>query len=1337
MRRLIPAFIIDQLRNENFEGEFEATTVFVDIAGFTSMTQALMDNGKEGAEVLADSINAVFAPAIEVISSSGGFVSSFAGDAFTAVFPSDSVSVIHSLAAATRLQRLFQIQEEQLTKFGLFKLSVRIGVSCGSVSWGIHSQSLHKSYHFGGKAILHSKLSEQTATNGEVIVDSQIISLAGDFEGLVFQHKTGIYHTLVSVPPHVDFQSEAGICITDFSLQNLFIPDEVMKLPDRGEFRDIVSCFIAFSVEEGLKEGVSRLIALTNSFGGYFNNIEISGREGSILVLFGAPVNPGNLYNRAINYALSLQEISGMTVCIGLSYGTAFTGFVGSDLFCEYTALGSVVNLSARLTEGNEPSAVYMDHAIAKQAGSRFEILELEPGRFKGFSDMISVYRLAGKASNTHSSFPAGELIGRIPELNELTQLIQPLYEGRFGGVVYLYGNPGVGKSRLVNELFKHHGFRTAIMQTDSILRKPLNPFSYFFNQYFELNTSSTAEERTLAFMKKYHQLVRGIEALPHNTRILEDLTRVKSVISALVGLFHEGSVFDVIDPQDRAVATEQAIKVFFKALSLTEPVFILIEDIQWLDSASKDMLKILTRRMKKFPLVIIACSRFNDDGSKPELQLDDEVPTHSILLDRLPDTTTRELIEDRLTAKTDDELAEYIQSRTQGNPFYTEQFCLYLFETGAISLHKDHFSLDNELVDIPSDINMILIARIDRLSAELKEIVQIASVLGREFEVHVLKTLTRLLKNTTENTIRHKSIDPEIDSLIHMVENEKIWSALTEIRYIFNHALLRDAVYEMQLRTRLRSIHKLAGDSIAELYSDVETTFVDCAFHYEQAEDWNNALKYCAKAGEHFREIVRYDDALTYSLKALSISLEIFGKNHLETADLYNSIGRVYHEKSDYEKALSYHQRALQIRIELLGEKHFSSAESYSYIGEAYLRNGLYDTSLEYHNKALSIRKELLSENSVFTATSLSNIGEVYWNKGIFDKALEYHDKALVIRKDVVGEIHPSIATSYNNIGLVHSDRGDYDRALNYYEKALSIQKDMLGEKHPDTAASYSNIGMIHWRKQDYDTALTLINRALSIQIELLGEKQCYASTSYNNIGAVHYEKKDYDTALVFYEKALSIQKELLGEKHWYTAISIGNIGSVHFDKGDYSRALAFYEKALSIQIEQIGKKHPDTAISYYCIGLVYLHKGNNEKALDYLEIAYSIQRELLGEEHPHTIKTFNNIGVTKCNLGELETALSVFEKVYAFREEHDGSEHASTAMSLRDISSVFSAQGNNHEAEKLLKRALLILEKSLGEMHPQTHKCMQSLIDIYRSSGKEKEAKLLSDRLNDSQSY
>jgi tetratricopeptide (TPR) repeat protein/class 3 adenylate cyclase len=1226
MHRLIPSFISEQFNRNQFSGNFQATTMFIDITGFTAMTQVLMNNGKEGAEVLANVINRVFTPAIEIIYEHGGFVSSFAGDAFTTIFRSNSVAVVEALSAAVRLQGLFLDESNQQTKFGSFVLSMRIGLSHGPVTWRIITHEQQNAFLFGGEAIRRCTGNKQYADSGEVIVDKKVLSKIDTSAGVTYIRKNDRFYSLQSAPT----TTAKVVRKTPPPVnQDKFIPQKILSSASGGEFRDIVSCYISFDEKGDLAAGVAKVITMAHRFGGYFNKIDFNNKGGIMLVLFGAPVNPGNLYNRALDFSLAIREIPELSVQIGLTYGIAFTGFVGSELRSEYTALGSVVNLSARFTQKKKRSVIYLDQSIYRQTFSHYKIRELKPRRFKGFKGKTPIYQLTGKKRIAQFSFYEGGMVGRDAELNQLAKLMHPIKNGRFGGIAYIYGNPGIGKSRLAHELTQQQDIRTLILQTDSILRKPLNSFTYFFNHYFEQDEEGSADDRKTRFKTIYQELIGKIVSLSDadkRVKTIKELNRIESIIGSVIGLFWDGSVYDVIDPEDRAVVTQLAIKEFFTALSLTEPIILLIEDIQWLDDGSHAVFEILTREIKDYPLIILACSRFNDDGSRPELSVDDDVPRHEITLSELSGDTTKVLIETRLGNKINDQLAAYIKTRTEGNPFYTRQFCLYLLEMGVIKLQDGHYRLIKEPTDIPTDINMILIARIDRLSAELKEMVQIASVLGREFGVQVLTALIKLLHTTTPDN-RTVIKDSEIRPLISRIEEERIWSALTELKYIFNHALLRDAAYDMQLRARLRSLHRLAGDAIVKLYPDDKTIYADSAHHYEQAEDWDKAKEYCQKTGDYLYESVKYDEALAYRQKALAICLKILGKKHPDTAALYNSIGEVLSDKGDYDTALAYHKNALAIRKEIFGEKHQDTAISYDKFGDVHFRKGDYNKALVYHEKALAIQKELLGEKHQDTAESYNNIGMVHLYKGDYDTALAYYEKALAIEKILPGEKCPDKACSYNNIGHVHSVKGNYETALAYYEKALAIQNKTLGVKNPHTATLYNNIGSVHWKKEDYDTALEYNEKALAIQKELLGEKHPATALSYNNIGMAHWRKESFDTALAYYEKALAIRKELLGEKHPDTATSYNNIGGIHRRKGNQDTALAYYEKALAIRKELLGEKHPNTAISLGNIAPVYICQGKYKEAEQLFKQVLAIFEESLGKSHPYTITTLERM--------------------------------------------------------------------------------------------------------------
>ena len=148
MINLIPQYIVKNNKEKRLEGHLEAVTMFIDISGFTTMTQSLMKNGDEGAEILTEIINRIFTPSIDIIYQNKGFISTFAGDAFTSIFPNDRVDVDSAIYAAVEIQKIFQQIGIQKTRFGIFELQIKIGLSLGEVEWKIIQTADMNSYYF-------------------------------------------------------------------------------------------------------------------------------------------------------------------------------------------------------------------------------------------------------------------------------------------------------------------------------------------------------------------------------------------------------------------------------------------------------------------------------------------------------------------------------------------------------------------------------------------------------------------------------------------------------------------------------------------------------------------------------------------------------------------------------------------------------------------------------------------------------------------------------------------------------------------------------------------------------------------------------------------------------------------------------------------------------------------------------------------------------------------------------------------------------------------------------------------------------------------------------------
>jgi predicted ATPase len=251
------------------------------------------------------------------------------------------------------------------------------------------------------------------------------------------------------------------------------------------------------------------------------------------------------------------------------------------------------------------------------------------------------------------------------------------------------------------------------------------------------------------------------------------------------------------------------------RAESLRRPAVLCIEDAHWLDDDSLELLRWLVQGDRAFPFAVLLTSRYGDDGGRWALEVGPGVPQQVVDLATLPASGVRALAAQVLGGQVADGLAAFLAEKTEGNPFFAEQLALDLRERGLLACQEIEgrgltYDLDlshqSAAEEVPVSINAVLVARLDRLAAQVKAVVQTAAVLGHEFEVRVL---TEMLQG-----------DRNLADKVKQAEAQSIWSPLSEIRYLFKHTLLRDAAYDMQLLERLRELHRMAGTTIEMLYA-------------------------------------------------------------------------------------------------------------------------------------------------------------------------------------------------------------------------------------------------------------------------------------------------------------------------------------------------------------------------------------------------------------------------------------------------------------------------------------------------------------------------------------
>mgnify|MGYP006282802791 FL=1 len=768
MLNVIPRFINDKLKESQDlrRGSFEACVLYIDMVGFTPITEEMMKKGKQGAEELSVLINRIYNPLIRKIYRRGGFVASFAGDGVTALFPGGCGQ--NALDAARTIQDSFHSRSGYYRKFsGGRDINVRIGLSHGTVSWSIYGKDL-KAFCFQGDPVLEAAGISFGKEPGEISVSESMLPLLETESGnLVIRELEGRRRPLSRIRP---------------TLARQFYPESVLRSDTGGEFRRVVPVFIGIRGESRseIDRIVTGILNRTREYGGYFNGIFNENKGLYALVVFGAPVSYENDQNRALGLARALLEDCGHGVRVGFTSGTVFAGIVGSSRRCTYTVLGDSVNLAARIMQGSGWGRLRIPQEMLGDFALELETGEPDQVRVKGKKEPLTIVNVHDISHLPSTAAFQGALVGRDDELEELRGFLDPVFSGSFAGVFYVYGEAGIGKSRLVADLTaKLPEVQTFVMQTDEVLRRSLNPFTYMLKEYFGQLEQKDRE----TFHRKWNLLTESIASSSGRDiaeEVLKDLKRTRSFIAAMLEFFQEGSLYSQLDGKGRFSNTLQALKAFFKAQSILAPTVFVLEDIHWLDAESKAAVKTITTNVEEWPFAIIAPSRFSDDGSRPRLDLPEDVTVRELELQPLTGRTQEELIEKRLSGLPDVELSEFVMDRTEGNPFYIEQFCRYLQENGLLEEVDEHIHLKDTDYDIPKSINAVIVARLDRLSARLKELVQTASVLGREFDVQVLSTM---LKGSRK----------QLEGLLEKGQGEAIWTALSEIIYIFRHALLRD----------------------------------------------------------------------------------------------------------------------------------------------------------------------------------------------------------------------------------------------------------------------------------------------------------------------------------------------------------------------------------------------------------------------------------------------------------------------------------------------------------------------------------------------------------------
>ena len=1154
----------------------EGVVLYADVSGFTSITESLLEHGKRGAESLSQLLNRIFSRAIDDIYGFEGEIPDFEGDGIIGVFPSDRPHLAYH--AASSIFEYFRRTPAWRTELGEFPLSLRISLASGNLEWRIVGRD-RLAFFVAGNAISRAAKLPAGRSKDPIIFHDSYIQL------LRKSTKAGLDDLMTSKRPQ---RSSTGRSRIRKSTALRFVSESIVDSRMTGEFRTVTPVFVHMLNDDfvHLRERAEKLLEYALLYGGEPSGLYAS-KESCLnaLVLFGAPVSWENNAERAFDFSLKLIDALGDSVRAGISSGTSYAGIIGNSRRCKYSVYGDTVNTASRLASKAKYGEILVTESACSGRYRKHSVSGSRRWLPRGKSDDILIHRLDNSVESSGFGSFSGIMLGRDRELTWLHERLVAIGDSRFGGVTVVFGEPGMGKSRLIFEAAHSLPFpcQCFTLKCDDILRKSLNPFVYFLRGLFSQNEARTQQQNRHMFEERMRFLSSELDevSLPDGSSLKVEFERASSILGALLGHHWPDSVFSRLNPESLMDNTVLALKTLIKVLAGISPTVLLVEDMQWMDRDSRNALKVIIANSETVPCAVLVSSRFTDDGSTFPIPVDDKYVSR-LELRGIDEKNILGVVKDRLGAAPGEKLSRFIIENSSGNPFYIEQFCMYLLESGQIQLESGTYRLSGKDVDIPSGIRSILVARMDRLPNRIRKFMQTASVLGQEFSADTL----RLISGGNEE-----------QDLIDEGRRLQLWSRQTGSTFAFNHALYRDTAYGMLLGKSLKKLHARAAEVLIELHrNDQEPVAAEIALHLKESQQVARAVDWGWRALCHAMDRYRNSEVLQWSDRLIDwitgrstpgntdeLLLDVLMKRD----SVLQSLGRRSEQKENLDLVMRLMKRE---NWEHRTAEILKARGSYAWsIGEAEEAYRLYSRGLEFTRRA---------SDEAIRGKLLGNIANIHASRGRFGEAMDYYERALSIHRGLGDRKQEGI--TLGNLAILLRRTGEEDEARKCYEKALSIHRSSgnrigegrtlcgLGnlEKEPADALKYymealsinreigdrrneaiilSNLGRLETLEGNCKSAARYLKDALDIHRQIgnpIGEADTYCL-----FGEMHYSTKNWKEARESFGRAIEISRMTGNSRQ--ECIYQGLMGLTCFDSGSLNEAAACYGRCFELVTE------------------------------------------------------------------------------------------------------------------------------------------------------------------------
>jgi class 3 adenylate cyclase/tetratricopeptide (TPR) repeat protein len=675
---------------------------------------------------------------------------------------------------------------------------------------------------------------------------------------------------------------------------------------DPEPLRDLInSCF-------------DRLVPCVEGYGGTVHSF--LGDE--IMAIFGAPVANENDPERALAATLemraALEEFSrersdGLQAHFGVNTGRVVAGQLGSQGRSHFSVVGDAVNVAARLVQAAEPSQILVGRETWRRTQSSFRFRPAGSLQVKGRSGPVEAYELTGMAAGPLLRSPVipgrleSSLVGREMEMAALQDALAELDQGS-GGLITLLGGAGLGKSRLLGELRRRAGVHTTWLQGDALsFGRSISywPFLEILQQTAGIEPDHSEQERYLRLDRRASELFG------------QDTAEFAPYLATMLGLEVPGELRERVRHLDGEAMGRQlfrAMRRFVEALTAEGPLVLVFEDVHWMDASSVALVEHLMPLVVDTPLLLVMAGRAEQEEATARLRASagafgprhTEIQAHPLSANESARLAANLVSVESLPLR----LTETIHRKAEGNPFFVEEVVRSLIELGGLvqQVETREWQVTDaaQAIRIPDTLEAVILARIDRLDGELRQVLRLASVIGRSF-------LYRVLDAIAEADLRLEEDLTSLEALELLREKAR----LPELEYVFRHPLVHEATYESMLVQRRREVHRSVAAVVEGLFSDRRDEFSALlAYHYSRAEDWSKAQEYLLKAGDWASSLAGNAEAVNHYEQAIGSYSRAFGEewDSLQHAVLERKLGEALVRLGEHERGREHLYKALSL---------------------------------------------------------------------------------------------------------------------------------------------------------------------------------------------------------------------------------------------------------------------------------------------------------------------------------------------------------------------------------------------------------------------------------------